>query len=419
MNHVRHGTHPEAAIIAVGTELVAGVRDDTNGAEVARALAACGYLPVRREVLPDDTEILAERIRQLIEEHELVVVTGGLGPTHDDVTRDAAAAALGIELEPDPAIAARLQLLVARYGVPDATRQIMRQAEILAAARVLAPRTGTAPGQLVATERGHLLLLPGPPHELRPMLREALKSLKGTKRAEPRVLGCVGVPESDAQVMAQTALSTHPGVGLTVLARVALVDVVLFDEGAGTEGLDRASADIAAALGDACYATDGASLAEVIIVSAADRGLTIALAESCTGGMVAAELTTVPGASAVLLGSVVTYADALKRDLLGVGEGILREHGAVSAETACAMATGVRSLTRANLALAVTGIAGPGGGTPEKPAGTLWFGVAASNGARATGHHFPGDRAIVRARATATALDLLRRAILWPETGSG
>jgi nicotinamide-nucleotide amidase len=418
VNRVRSGTHPEAAIVVVGTELVAGARADTNGAEVAQSLAASGYLPLRREVLPDDTEILAERIRELVGEHDLVVVTGGLGPTHDDVTREAAAAALGVTLESDTSLVPRLRSVAARHEVPDAVRQVMRQADVLAGARVLAPTTGTAPGQLIATSRGHLLLLPGPPHEMRPMLADALTVLRQGEREAPRVLGCVGIPESDAQVTALAALESHPGVGLTVLARPALVDIVLFDDGAGTTGLASAASDIIEALGDSCYATDGSSLAQVVIASASERGLTIATAESCTGGMIAAELTSVPGASSVFIGALVTYADVLKVRLLGVPDETLEREGAVSSETARAMAAGVRQVTGADVALAVTGIAGPGGGTAVKPVGTVWFGIANAEGENSAERHLPGDRDVVRTRATVTGLDLLRRSIVSQNPGA-
>ncbi|MDF1542465.1 MAG: nicotinamide-nucleotide amidohydrolase family protein [Anaerosomatales bacterium] len=411
------GAYPRAAVIVVGTELVAGVRVDTNGAEVAGALAAAGYIATRREILPDEVEILAERIAALVDSHELVVVTGGLGPTHDDVTRQAAAAALGLPLGTDSVIEARLQPVLARHRIPDAAAQVLRQAHVLEGARILMPERGTAPGQLVPTAHGHLVLLPGPPHELRPMLAEALRSLGRGARAEPRVIGCVGIAESDAQLTAQKVLAPHPGIGLTVLARPALVDIVLIDEGVTSDELDLAAREIAEAIGDACYSTSGAMLAQAVIERASSRRVTLSLAESCTGGLIAAALTSVPGASSVFLGSVVTYADDMKRELLGVQEETLRDRGAVSGETAREMASGVRELTGADVALAVTGIAGPAGGSTAKPVGTVWFAVASGTDVTSERCHFSGDREIVRARATATALDLLRRALPPPETG--
>ncbi len=417
MVHTRRDAHREAAIIIVGTELVSGLRTDTNGAEIARSLATAGFHTASREVLPDDVPLLSARMRDRMAEYDLVVVGGGLGPTHDDVTREAAARALGVKLERDPAIVALLEPVAARHHFARSASQVMRQADVLAGARVLVSRSGTAPGQLVSTTRGHLLLLPGPPHELRPLLAEALAGIGGEPSAAPRVLRCVGIAESDAQVTAENLIATRPGVGLTVLAQPALVDIVLFDEGAGSAGLDRVARDIADALGDVCYTTDGATLAEVVISAASRDGLALALAESCTGGMIAAELTSVPGASSAFLGSAVTYADDLKHALLGVDDDTLNDYGAVSNAAASEMASGIRALSGADITLAVTGIAGPGGGSPDKPVGTVWFAVDAGRGVSSTERHFSGDRDTVRARATATALDLLRRAILSSAVG--
>jgi nicotinamide-nucleotide amidase len=402
---------PRAAIVLVGTELVTGLQSDTNGEEVARALMAAGVRPSVREVLPDDLEVVAERLAELTAAFELVIVTGGLGPTHDDVTRDAAARALGRPLERDAAIAAHLKPVVERHRHPAAAEQVMRQADVLRGARVLQPTTGTAPGQLVPTSGGHLLLLPGPPHELRPMLTTALDLLTAGEGVPPRILGCVDIPESDGQLAAESALAEHPGVGLTVLARPSLITIVLFDEGAGPARLDRAAEDVVSALGDACYADDDSTLAETVIRSAAGRRLTIALAESCTGGMIATELTTVSGASAVFVGSAVTYADSAKVRVLGVAEETLRAHGAVSSQTASEMAHGVRNLTGADIALAVTGIAGPAGGDARKPVGTVWFALDAAEGTSVTHRLFTGNREVVRSRATAVALNLLRHEI--------
>ncbi len=404
-------TRQPAAIVAVGTELVAGLRADTNGEEIARALVTCGYEVVMREVLPDHLERLSGRLAAIASSVELLVVTGGLGPTHDDLTREATARALGIGIRRDETIAARLRPVVERHREPGAGSQVLRQADVLEGAHVLQPRTGTAPGQLIPTECGHLLLLPGPPHELRPMLSEALSLLPTVPVAAPRILGCVDVPESDVQIAAQRVLASHPGIGLAVLARPSVIEVVLFDEGGGAEALDEAASQVGEALGEGCFADDGATLAQTVVRSATERELSLALAESCTGGMIAAELTGVPGASAVFRGSAVTYADNAKTDMLGVDPQTIETHGAVSAETAADMAAGVRRLLDADLALAVTGIAGPGGGDARKPVGTVWFAVDTRERTSVTHRAFAGDRAVVRARATAIGLNLLRREI--------
>jgi nicotinamide-nucleotide amidase len=398
--------------LLVGTELVTGQRSDTNGEEVARMLLTAGYAVVLREVLPDDEGLVAETLRAVTQQYELVVVTGGLGPTHDDVTREAAARALDRVLIHRADLEEGLSEVAARQRHDDAAAQILRQADVIEGARVLLPQAGTAPGQLLVTSRGHLLLLPGPPHELRPMLIETLSLLQLRETPPPRVLGCVGLPESDVQVLVQHALAAHKGVGFTVLAKPAYVDVMLFAETAVATQLDHAAEEIAGVLGDVCYAADGRSLAEVVVQLAVERDMRLALAESCTGGMIAAALTSVPGASEVFVGGVVTYSNALKTQLLGVGKPTLQKCGAVCAETAAEMARGAKERLGAEIALAVTGIAGPGGGEPHKPVGTVWFAVATERGVVSVHRLFSGDRHIIRERATATALDLLRRELL-------
>lgn len=398
-----------ALVIVVGTELAEGLRLDTNGPEVARALSAAGYVVCGIGIVPDDQSRIADVLSTAANAHHLVVVTGGLGPTHDDVTREAAAEALGTRLVIDRGIEESLTPVAHAHEEPLASTRVMRQAHVIEGASVILPLTGTAPGQIVPTPRGHLVLLPGPPAEMRPMLFDALDRLTHGARTAPRVLGCAGVRETDAQVKAERALEPHPGVRLAVLGRPALVDVVLFDDGAGPGGLDLAATDVSAALAPHCYATNGASLAETLIAEARSAECTIAVAESCTGGLVGASLTETPGASQVFIGGVIAYSNAVKIDLLGVPEATLAAYGAVSVETATAMAAGVRDRFSAGIAIAVTGIAGPGGGSADKPVGLVCFATADAQGIDTAVHTFRGDRSGIRARATVIALDLLRR----------
>jgi len=228
---------------------------------------------------------------------------------------------------------------------------------------------------------------------------------------EPRVLGCVGIRESDAQLRAERALEAHPGVGLTVLGRPSLVDVLLIADGADADGLARAADDVASALAPHCYAGDGATLAEVVIRTAEARGITIGLAESCTGGLVAAALTGVAGSSAVFRGGIVAYADDIKRSTLDVSPDTLASHGAVSEACVREMALGAREALGVDIALGITGIAGPDGATPGKPLGLVWFAISDRAGVSAESLTFKGDRALVRARATVHALDLIRQAL--------
>lgn len=400
-----------AAVVTVGTELTEGLRVDTNTQEIASALSERGYEVVEAVSIGDDEDRLAAALERLCASVPLVVVTGGLGPTHDDITREAASRALRVPLHRDAAIEARLEVVVRRHRDAEARPQVFSQADVLEGAEVIAATTGTAPGQLIETPAGLLALLPGPPKEMRGMLPLVLER-GGGLRAAVRELAVVGMPESDAQVAAQRVLGDRADIQLTVLARLGDVHVLLLDRGAGEDALDEALQSICHDLGDACYTTQGQTLAEVVVHSAISHHVTLASAESCTGGMIAAALTDVAGSSDAFLGGVVSYGNAAKTELLGVPAEIIERHGAVSRETVNLMAIGAQERFGADLTVAVSGIAGPGGGTAEKPVGTVWFDAHGPYGAWDVVRHYPGDRDTVRTRATIFGLDLLRRQIL-------
>ncbi len=399
-----------AAVLTVGTEIVSGLLVDTNTSEIARALATAGVDVVECASVADDTGKVASTIARLIAQVDYVIVTGGLGPTHDDVTRHGAAQALGLPLVRDRGLESGLAPWAARHTDPRSAEQVYNQADVVEGARVLPAVKGTAPGLVLTTSRGFLALLPGPPREMRPML-EILVSELGAGATPPAVLRCAGLAESDVQFAAQDVLGARTDVALTVLAAPSDVQVVLFDRGIGQKALRELASRIAERIGDACYSTDGSTLAYTVLRLARERGETLGTAESCTGGLVAGALTEVPGASDVFLGSLVTYSNQAKIDLLEVPAGMLAQYGAVSEEVARAMAEGAVAALGATRAVAVTGIAGPDGGTDEKPVGTVWFATAGPEGTRATERRFPGSRDIVRARSVALSLDLLRRAL--------
>ena len=408
-------TRPQAAIVTIGSELVEGLRIDTNTAEIARDVSRVGFSVAEAISVGDDEVQLAATLKRLTSAYELVVVTGGLGPTHDDVTRDAASSALSLPMCADPALVAFLEPFVARHTDPRSGAQVLTQALVLEGAEVLAPVTGTAAGQVVSTPAGTLVLLPGPPREMHPMLSRVLERFSAVK-ATPRELGVTGMPESDVQHAAQTALAAFYAIQLTVLAKPGDCRVILLDSGAGEAALGRAADAVAREIGAACYSLDGATLAETIVREASARGVTIATAESCTGGMVAAALTDVPGASAAFLGGVVCYADAAKLRLLDVDPADLAHEGAVSQLVAEEMALGARDRFGADVCVAITGIAGPDGGSEDKPVGTVWFAVLSRVG-RGTSEQFVvrwtgASREAIRARATSMALDLVRREVL-------
>lgn len=394
-----------AAVVTVGTEITAGLRLDTNTREIATALLKAGYTVAEAVSLPDDMTAVARALQRLVGAYELVMVTGGLGPTHDDITRDAAAEALGLPLVADPTLEASLAHWASRQASAEATAQVLRQALVLQGARIIPPTTGTAPGQIIETRFGGLLiLLPGPPHEMAPMVVEFLG--EAHDGVLPRELSCTGLTESDAQIAAQEVLSSHPGVDLALLAKPGDLRVVLLDAGAGEAGVELATAAVRAALGDACYADDGSTLAESVIRLATSRNVTLATAESCTGGLVGAALTSVSGSSAVFMGGIITYANEAKASQLGVSPDTLEQYGAVSAESAEEMALGVRERFEVDVAVSVTGVAGPTGGTQDKPVGLVWYGIATPTGTTTLKRIHPGDREGVRERATITALHL-------------
>lgn len=401
---------PSAAIVTVGTELTTGLRRDTNGGEIARRLSEAGYRVASLTSVADDPSALETLLRQLLSHHSLVVVTGGLGPTHDDITREAAAQALQRPLLIDEGVAARLEPLAARHTLQRSRDEMMRQALVIEGATVVPAVSGTAPGQVVESGSATLVLLPGPPGEMRPLL-DAVLAGKGSGQL-PERLRCAGVTESDVGHLVLPAIAPF-AVDFTVLAGAGEVEVVLFaraDAGSDLTGASSAARD---ALGDACYSVDGRSLPEVVLDLLRGRGQRLACAESCTGGLLGAALTDIPGSSEAFVGGVIAYSNELKQQLLGVPADTVQHYGAVSRETACAMAEGALRLGAATIAVSTTGIAGPGGGGPDKPVGLVWFGIARAGGrTEAVSRTFGGDRDMVRRRATSTALDLVRRTLL-------
>lgn len=405
-------SQPTAAIVTIGTELTTGLRQDTNGGEIARTLSEAGYTVRVLCSLPDDPELVESTLRGLLPTYSLIVVTGGLGPTHDDITREAAARALGRGLHSDDSLAALLDPLAYVHEQPASRAQMLRQADVIDGATVVPAMTGTAPGQVIRTDAATLILLPGPPNEMRPLLAAALDT-RGPSLAPVR-LRCTGITESDAQHLVAPAIARYR-VDLTLLAAPGDIEVILFgQEGDPADLADLADAAAAArlALGDLCFSDDGSSLAATVVRLARASGARLSCAESCTGGLVAGALTDVPGASDVFCGGVVAYANETKTELLGVPADTISSYGAVSEQTARAMAEGALRIPGATLSVATTGIAGPGGGTQAKPLGLIWFAIARSDGRVETSYRqLSGSRDLIRSRATLAALDLLRRSL--------
>lgn len=414
----------DAEILAIGTELLGAGRLDTNSLDLTRELAALGIDVVAKHVLPDRTESLAAALRAAIARVPLVICTGGLGPTADDRTREAAALALGCELVRDPVAEQWIRDFFAQRGrsMPPAN---LRQADRLAPAEWLPNAWGTAPGQWCPTPSGWLALLPGPPRELRPLfrndLRSRLQAIAPALAFHTAVLSLASVSESDVDAIAAPLYRATTNPETTILASSEPHIELRFRASAPAapeaEALANALArevehHLLAALGDVVYSHASEPLAAVVGRRLAERGLTLALAESCTGGLLGARLTEAPGASRFLLGGVICYSDAAKTSLLGVAPQILRDHGAVSAECARALAEGARQRFHADCSLAITGIAGPDGATPAKPVGTVFLGLAAP-GQPARDFHLTlhGDRDRIRRMSAQRALHELLRCL--------
>ena len=411
-----------AIVIAVGSELLTPLRADTNSLFVTARLNELGIEVVAKLIVGDRRDDLIAAIRENLGRADLLVLTGGLGPTADDVTRQAASDALGLTLREDPAIVERIRARFARRGLemPEVNRV---QAQVLAGASVLANPNGTAPGQWIEHAGARVVLLPGPPREMQPMLvaalDERLAPLCGSARVYRQVIAITGLTESQVEEVAQPIYSTWaawaPPVSTSILASPGQIELHLSvrtsSEDQGKAVLERATAGMLPALGADVFSTDGRPLEQVVGEMLRARFWRIATAESCTGGLVASRLTDVAGSSDYVERGVVCYSNLAKIELVGVPEESIRRHGAVSEEVGAAMAVGIRERAGVEVAVAVTGIAGPGGGSAQKPVGTVVVAVAFPGGTRVRRYLFPGVRAQVKFQASQAALDMVRRAI--------
>lgn len=402
-------------ILAVGSELLTPQRIDTNSLYLTQRLNELGVEVVAKGIIGDDRERLSATVRLAHSRSPLLILTGGLGPTEDDVTRDAVAAALGRELvfrqEVLDAIEARFRSL--RRPMAPINR---RQAYIIDGAEILPNDRGTAPGQWYAGESGVILLLPGPPHELKAMYEQQclhrLRQVVPPRHIVTRFLRVAGMGESDVDQAIAPIYTQFTNPVTTILAGPGDIQIHLRAYGA-SESEARVLADelarqIETALGDRIYSGEGATLEEVAGKLLAAQGATLAVAESCTGGLLAQRITAVPGSSKYFLGGWVTYSREVKSSALGVRPETLNTYGAVSAETAREMAEGARLEAGSTFAIAITGVAGP---DPDdgKPAGLVYIALADEHGCDVKERRFIGERERVRSQAAQTALDLLRR----------
>ncbi len=400
-----------AAIVAVGSELLTPFKVDTNSLLITERLNAIGYDVRMKVVVGDDLDDIANALERAIASADVVVVTGGLGPTEDDLTRDAIARVLKLPMDVDERIVDALRERFARRGLK-MTDNNRRQAMVPRGATVLDNPNGSAPGLLLTYGTTDIVLLPGPPRELAPMLdaivRDRLANRGRGAGLFRRVLKITGRPESEVDALVQPIYS----ISTTILAALGQIELHL-TAAAGSRAeadaaLDRAVALLRGALGESVYSSDGRALEAIVGELLRERGLMVAVAESCSGGLLASRLTDVPGSSAYVERGVVCYSNRSKVELLGVPEALIEEHGAVSEPVARAMVEGIVRTAKTQVGLAITGIAGPGGGTADKPVGTVVVAATVNGDTRVRTLKLFGGREMIKFQSAQAALNMLR-----------
>ena len=413
-------------VVTVGTELLLGYTLDTNAAELGTTLAAAGIEIVRRTSVADRPDAVAAAVQDALDRTGAVLTTGGLGPTKDDLTKNAVAQLLGKKLVLDESILQALEERFRRFKRPMPAMN-RTQAEVPEGATVLPNPRGTAPGLWIEDEKQRfVVMLPGVPYEMRALLvEEVLPRLLARARQQgaagvvrSRTVRTTGLPESAVAERVENLEAGLAPLTLAYLPGTPGVDLRLTAWGLPADEADRRLADgvkvLTAALDSRCYGEDRADLAAVVLDLLRLRREQVAVAESCTGGLLGARLTAIPGASDCFVGGVIAYADDVKTAELGVPASVLDKFGAVSEETVRAMAEGATKRFDVACAMAITGVAGPAGGTPEKPVGSVWIAARRGRETKAIGRMMVGDREEIRARSAQAALDLLRGLLLEP-----
>ncbi|HMQ02827.1 MAG TPA: competence/damage-inducible protein A [Pyrinomonadaceae bacterium] len=408
-----------AEIIAVGSELLTPEKTDTNSLWLTEKLNSFGVEVMLKTIVGDDEARLEEVIRDALKRSDVVITTGGLGPTEDDITRPVAARAVGRQLVYQPELETDLRERFRLWGreMPEINK---RQAYAIDGAEVLPNPNGSAVGMMLADGRKLLIVLPGPPRELKPMFENhiagRIAELSGEVVVRRRVLKVSGMGESALDELIAPLYRGFEGVQTSILFNKSEVEVHLTakakTEAQATALLEDLSKRLSDVLGLSLFATNGEKLEEVVGSMLRENGKTLAVAESCTGGLIAMRLTDVPGSSAYFLEGAITYANQSKMRVLNVSEATLAEYGAVSGETAEEMARGIRQSAGSDYGISVTGIAGPDGGSDDKPVGTVFIGYSDVDETRSVKFVFPGDRYLIRWRSSQAALDYLRRRMI-------
>ncbi|MBX3244972.1 MAG: competence/damage-inducible protein A [Acidobacteria bacterium] len=406
-------------IIAVGSELLTPEKTDTNSLWLTETLNEIGIEVMLKTIVGDDELRLLETIKDALKRSDVVITTGGLGPTEDDLTRQIAAKALGKELVFRQDIEDGIRERFKKMG-REMSETNRRQAMVIDGSDVLKNDNGTAPGLLYEEDGKYLIVLPGPPRELKPMFTEQvvprLKDLAEDFVVKRRIIGVSGMGESVLDELVAPIYTQYSDVRTSILFNKTHVEIHLYLKAEnGDEAnaiLEEMTAKMADALGIAVFTTKGESMEEVVGRMLFERGQTVSTAESCTGGLVGRRFTEVPGSSKYYMEGAITYSNDSKMKMLGVSAETIENHGAVSSQTAEEMAVGIRERSRTDFGISITGIAGPDGGTDEKPVGTVFVGYADANETRSIKLTVPGDRYLVRWRTSQAALDYLRRQML-------
>ena len=412
-----------AEIIAVGSELLTPFRSDTNSLYLTEQLNQLGIEVTFKSIVGDNLGRLVNAAKHALLRSEIVIFSGGLGPTEDDLTREAVAETLGLRLQRDPEIVTRLEQRFAARGWKMAPNNV-KQADILEGATVLPNANGTAPGQWLSGKfdggERIIILLPGPPHELKALfeaeVRERLRAKLPAAFLATRVLKVAGLGESQVDARAAPIYKKHADVDTTILAGAGEIQLH-FTTCADTADeaqrrVDEVAGEVEDELDDFVFSRNGESLEQIVGYWLQMRNATVAVAESCTGGLLAERITSISGSSRYFLGGAVVYSNELKTEFAGVPADMIERHGAVSREVAAALAEGIRYRCESTFGIGVTGVAGPSGGTEEKPVGLVFHAVASSSGTEVVQRNFPGDRKRIRRFASTMALDMLRKKLM-------
>jgi nicotinamide-nucleotide amidase len=412
-----------AEIIAIGSELLTPFRQDTNSLYLTEQLNRLGVEVGFKTIVGDSQRHIVRVATAALSRADIIILSGGLGPTEDDLTREAVAETLGLQLRRDPAIVAAIERRFAEHGWKMAANNA-KQGDVIAGASVLMNANGTAPGQWISGKSDGkekiIILLPGPPHELKALFEsyvlERLRAKVPAQVRATRVLKITGMGESACDARVAPIYKRFADVDTTILAGPGEIQLHLTTRGQNAElaehRLDELVDKLEAELGDCVFSDNGDSLEQIVSYFLQMRSATLSVAESCTGGLVAERLTSVSGSSRYFVGGIVAYSNDLKMHFADVPQDLIEVYGAVSEHVARALAEGVRKRCGTTLGLGVTGVAGPTGGTAEKPVGLVFHALASESGTEVIKRNFPGDRARIRWFASQQALDMVRRKLM-------